>query len=119
MLHRNSKYHSNKIFMDGMKFDSKKEAERYLQLIAMQEEGEITDLQRQVKYLLIPSQKETIGKKTMVIERECAYYADFVYKDKEGRQIVEDVKGMLTPEYVMKRKMMLWVHGIKIKEYRG
>jgi hypothetical protein len=79
----------------------------------MEKAGLISDLQRQVKYVLIPSQKE--GKKT--IERECSYRADFVYTDNEtGETVVEDVKGMRTEVYKIKRKLMLWVHHIKIIE---
>ena len=88
----------------------------------MQEKGEISNLQRQVKYLLIPAQREpnTIGprggiKKGKLLERECSYIADFVY-DMNGSKVVEDTKGMRTTEYIIKRKLMLYVHKIKIKE---
>ena len=101
-----------------------KEYRRYLVLKLMQKEGKITDLQRQVKYVLIPAQREpdTIGKrggikKGKLIEREVAYYADFVYKLADsGTLVVEDTKGVRTTEYIIKRKMMLFFHGIKIKE---
>lgn len=101
-----------------------KEYRRYLVLKLMQKEGKITDLQRQVKYTLIPAQREpdTIGKrggvkKGKLIEREVAYYADFVYKLADsGTLVVEDTKGVRTTEYIIKRKMMLYFHGIKIKE---
>lgn len=101
-----------------------KEYRRYLVLKLMQKEGKITDLQRQVKYTLIPAQREpdTIGKrggvkKGKLIERECAYYADFTYKLVDsGTLVVEDTKGVRTTEYIIKRKMMLYFHGIKIKE---
>ena len=101
-----------------------KEYRRYLVLKLMQKEGKITDLQRQVKYILIPAQREldTIGKrggvkKGKLIERECAYYADFTYKLADsGTLVVEDTKGVRTTEYIIKRKMMLYFHGIKIKE---
>lgn len=101
-----------------------KEYHRYLDLIALQMAGEITDLQRQVKYLLIPAQREPdqIGKrggkkKGKLLEREVAYFADFVYKLTEtGETVVEDTKGMRTTDYILKRKMMLFFHGIKIKE---
>lgn len=90
----------------------------------MQKEGKITNLQRQVKYTLIPAQREpdTIGKrggvkKGKLIERECAYYADFTYNLADsGTLVVEDTKGVRTTEYIIKRKMMLYFHGIKIKE---
>ena len=117
-----SKYHAKKVTVNGITYDSKKEMRRHLQLLEMERNGEITDLQRQVKFILIPTQREpdTIGsrggvKKGKVIERECAYIADFVYR-KDGELIVEDTKGVRTKEYVIKRKAMLWVHGIRISE---
>jgi hypothetical protein len=107
------KYHNKKVVRDGETFDSVKEYHRWIELCLMEKAGLISDLQRQVKYVLIPSQKE--GKKT--IERECSYRADFVYTDNEtGETVVEDVKGMRTEVYKIKRKLMLWVHHIKIIE---
>lgn len=107
------KYHNKKVVRDGETFDSVKEYRRFCELLLLEKGGVISDLQRQVKYVLIPSQKE--GKKT--IERECSYRADFVYHDNEtGETIVEDVKGMRTEVYKIKRKLMLWVHHIKIVE---
>ena len=107
------KYHNKKVFRDGETFDSVKEYHRWIELCLLEKGGVISDLQRQVKYVLIPSQKE--GKKT--IERECSYRADFVYTDNEtGETVVEDVKGMRTEVYKIKRKLMLWVHHIKIVE---
>lgn len=107
------KYHNKKVVRDGETFDSVKEYHHWIELCLMEKAGLISDLQRQVKYVLIPSQKE--GKKT--IERECSYRADFVYTDNEtGETIVEDVKGMRTEVYKIKRKLMLWVHHIKIVE---
>ena len=101
-----------------------KEYRRYLDLILMEKEGLIKDLQRQVKYLLIPAQREpdSVGKRGAVkkgklIEREVAYFADFVYTDiATGETVVEDTKGMRTTDYILKRKMMLFFHGIRIKE---
>ena len=78
--------------------------------------GEIEDLQRQVKYPLVPSQKDEHGN---VIERPINYIADFVYRDlRTGKTVVEDVKGVRTKEYIIKRKLMLWVHGIRIEEVK-
>ena len=119
-----SKYGNEKAFADGMQFDSRKEAERYRELTLLQRAGEIEGLRTQVKYVLIPAQREpdTVGpkggvKKGKIIERECAYYADFVYRDrKTGEEVVEDAKGMRTKEYKIKRKMMLYFHGIRISE---
>ena len=107
------KYHNKKVVRNGETFDSVKEYRRFCELLLLEKGGVISDLQRQVKYVLIPSQKE--GKKT--IERECSYRADFVYTDNEtGETVVEDVKGMRTEVYKIKRKLMLWVHHIKIVE---
>ena len=107
-----SKYHAKKTLVDGIVFDSQKEAKRYVALKMMEKSGLIKDLCRQVKYVLIPTQRE-YGK---VVERECAYIADFVYKDSLGNLVVEDVKGIRTDAYKIKRKLMLSVHGIRIKE---
>ncbi len=109
-----SKYRAKKVTIDGIRFDSKREARRYLTLKAAQDAGEISDLQLQKPYLLIPAQKDPDTGKT--IERACKYKADFVYKDVDGKEIVEDVKGKKLPEYVIKRKLMLKVHGIRIRE---
>ena len=106
-----SKYHNRKVKYDGMTFDSVKEKCRYVQLRMLERSGAISGLQRQVKYVLIPSQRHD-GK---VVERECSYYADFVYTQ-NGEVIVEDTKGMRTPEYKIKRKLMLFRYGIRIRE---
>ena len=106
-----SKYHSRKITRDGVKFDSVKEYKRYQELALLERAGQVSGLQRQVKFELIPSQRID-GK---VVERPCTYIADFVYFE-HGQKVVEDVKGYKTPEYKIKRKMMLHVHGIRIKE---
>ena len=107
------KYNSVKTEVDGIKFDSKKEAKRYLELKALESAGEISHLQRQVKYELIPSQKVD-GR---VVERPCSYVADFVYhKLASNEVVVEDTKGFKTPDYILKRKMMLYFHGIRIRE---
>lgn len=117
------KYHNTKTFAYGIRFDSKKEAKRYQDLKEMEAEGKIHDLKRQVKFLLIPTQREpeTVGKrggviKGKLIEREVSYYADFTYFTKDGHFVVEDTKGVRTPEYMIKRKLMLYLCGIKIKE---
>lgn len=106
-----SKYHSKKITKDGQTFDSVKEYRRFCELSLLARAGKVTDLQRQVKFELIPSQR--IGGK--VVERACSYVADFVYME-NGQKVVEDTKGYKTPEYIIKRKLMLWVHGIQIRE---
>lgn len=119
-----SKYHSRKITRDGEVFDSVKEYRRWCELKLLEKAGQITDLQRQVKFVLIPAQYEpkwfprlkTFGD-GKCIERECAYIADFVYFDMTTcRKTVEDTKGFKTKDYIIKRKLMLWVHGIRIQE---
>lgn len=123
-----SKYYNIKTkTTDGVVFDSAKEARRWEQLLLLQKAGKIVELQRQVAYELIPAQYETyprFSKKgdrlkdgQRLVERQCVYYADFVYTDAEsGETIVEDVKGVRTKEFVIKRKLMYAVHGIKVKE---
>lgn len=119
---RYSKYGNRKAYAEGLAFDSKKEACRYAELRIMEKAGVITDLQRQVKFILIPTQREpdTVGErggvhKGKLLEKECSYIADFVYWQ-NGQRIVEDTKGFKTPEYRIKRKLMLHVYGIRIKE---
>lgn len=108
------KYHNKKIVCDGEVFDSKKEYRRWIELKLLERSGKISDLSRQVKYVLIPSQKDDIGK---VIEREVSYMADFVYFDSEAnKEVVEDTKGVRTKDYIIKRKLMLYVNGIRIRE---
>ena len=94
-----------------------KERKRGAELELMQRAGIISDLQKQVSYELIPAHYEVVNGKRKCIERACTYRADFVYFDEELKQlIVEDSKGFRTKDYVIKRKLMLHVHGIKIKE---
>ena len=101
--------------VNGILFDSKKEASRYVYLKQQEKAGLISDLELQKKFVLIP--KQTDGKKA--VERECAYYADFVYV-KDGETVVEDVKGYRSGQayalFTIKRKLMLYVHGIRVKE---
>ena len=98
----------------GYVFDSKKEFIRWCELRILERSGKITDLKRQVKYVLLPSQCGSNGK---VLERECSYIADFVYFDFTlGKQVVEDCKGYRTEAYKLKKKMLLYFHGIQIKE---
>lgn len=117
-----SKYGANKAVVDGITFASKKEARRYSQLKLLERAGEISDLQLQVKFELIPTQFEEVevnGKirRGKCIERSISYYADFTYKDNStGETVVEDAKGMKTEVYKIKKKLMLYIHGIKIKE---
>lgn len=117
-----AKYYSKKVTRNGITFDSIKEARRHQELLLLERAGAITDLQRQVEFVLIPAQREPDrvgvrgGKiKGKTIEQKCSYVADFVYNE-NGKQVVEDVKGFRTKEYILKRKMMLYFHGIKIRE---
>ena len=108
-----TKYNNKKITVDGQIFDSKKEANRYKELRLLEKAGEIHDLRMQVKFTLIPAQRdEATG---TVVERECSYKADFVYEE-DGKTVVEDVKGFRTKEYIIKRKLMLYQYGIRIRE---
>lgn len=108
---RKNKYNNNG------KGSSIKERKRGAELELMQRAGIISDLQTQVPYELIPAHYEIVNGKRKCIERACTYKADFVYYDVENKQLViEDSKGFRTKEYIIKRKLMLHVHGIKIKE---
>lgn len=119
------KYRNHKVTRDGIEFASVKERNRYDELLLMQKAGMIYGLEIQKKFVLIPTQREpdTVGKRGgkhrgKVIERETVYIADFTYYTKGGDLVVEDVKSPATktPQYLIKRKLMLYVHGIKIKE---
>ena len=93
---------------------SKKEHARANELHMWERAGLITDLREQVKFVLIPVQRDKDGS---LLEKSCSYIADFTYTDNEtGQMVVEDTKGVRTKEYVIKRKLMLYVHGIRIKE---
>lgn len=106
-----AKYGNRKVILDGIEFDSVKECQRYCELKLLQQAGVISDLQMQVPFELIPTQRID-GK---VVERATKYVADFVYKQ-NGQTVVEDTKGFKTKDYIQKRKLMLWVHGIQIRE---
>lgn len=107
------KYRNKKVTLGDMTFDSKKEANRWVELAIMQKNGEITDLDTQVVFELIPAQRDPVTKKAL--ERAVHYVADFVYY-RGNEKVVEDTKGFKTPDYIIKRKLMLWVHGIRIQE---
>lgn len=121
------KYNNQVLTIDGETFDSRKEFHRYKELLILERVGKIKNLQRQVKFELVPPQYDPVerysektglrmrdGKK--LAERGVYYIADFVYSLPDGSTVVEDVKGMKTTEYVIKRKLMRHVHGIKILE---
>lgn len=125
------KYGNNKVTVDGIEFDSKKEAQRYAELKLLQRAGKISGLELQRVFELIPAQYETFpryGKKGQplkdgkrCLEQSVVYKADFVYIQ-DGEIVVEDVKGYRDPasagyaKFVLKRKMLLYFYGIKIKE---
>ena len=92
-------------------FDSRKEEARYRELCLLEKAGKIHHLERQVKYELIPSQY----KDGRCLYRSVTYRADFVYTE-QGKTVVEDVKGFRTPEYIIKKKLMYYIHGIVIRE---
>lgn len=123
------KYHNKKITVDGITFDSKREYARYCELVLLEKAKKISNLRRQVKFILIPAQYEKSSerykkgenkgqlKRGTLLERECAYIADFVYIDNEtNKKVVEDTKGMRTKDYIIKRKLMLERYGIIISE---
>ncbi len=93
-------------------YASRREFERALVLKAAAKAGEISDLCEQYEFTLLPAQYFQ-GK---CVERACKYIADFVYADKDGNRVVEDAKGYREPVYRLKRKLLLWTHGIRIRE---
>ena len=101
-----SKYKNVKTTIDGITFDSKKEATRYAELKLLARSGLIQNLRLQVPFELIPKQDG---------ERAVKYITDFVYTE-NGETVVEDVKGIKTDVYKIKKKLMLKVHGLRIKE---
>lgn len=121
-----NKFGNRKVTIDGMTFDSKHEYQRWAELKLLEKAGKIQGLFRQVKFELIPAQYERyerISQKTgkrladgqRCVEKAATYIADFVYWEGD-RMIVEDAKGVRTPEYILKRKLMLARHGVKIRE---
>lgn len=112
-----NKYQAQKCVYNGLQFDSHKELRRYLELLLLERSGQITGLQRQVRFELIPAQKDENGK---CAERACVYVADFTYFDKNKKLCVEDCKGYkgggAYAVFTIKRKLMLLKYGIKIKE---
>lgn len=133
---KKTKLNNESITIDGIEFQSKREGKRYSELKLLERAGKISDLELQKKYELIPAQYETVETgehykkgskkgqpktKKVCIEQSVCYTADFVYKE-NGQTIVEDAKGYRDPssapyaKFVLKRKLMLWVHGIKVRE---
>lgn len=130
MIYRSkNKYGSRKVMRDGQVFDSLLEYRRWRELLLLERAGKIQGLQRQVSFELIPAQYEEIPTgeyyvrgekkgqekvKRVCVEQSVCYVADFVYTE-DGKQIVEDTKGFETKDFIIKRKLLLWVHGIKLK----
>lgn len=110
-MYRRSKYRNKKTVVDGITFDSLKEAQRFKELQLLERAGEITELAIQVPFELIPKQIKANGE----AERSVTYIADFTYWE-NGKFVVEDTKGFRTDTYKIKRKLMLKQHGITIKE---
>ena len=108
---RQSKYRNVKTKHEGITFDSKKECERYKVLKQWQQKGLIKNLVLQPKFLIAESVHLDDRK-----QRARYYIADFMYQDQDGKQIVEDVKGMRTDIYKLKRHLVKAIHGIEIKE---
>ena len=111
-----SKYGAKKVTIDGITFDNMKEANRWCELKLLVRGKVITELERHVRFELVPAQYDKHGK---LLERSISYVADFVYIDmKTGQRIVEDVKSSATktPEYIIKRKLLLYFYHIRIME---
>ena len=118
-----SKYGNQKITIDNITFDSTGEGLRYKELKLLAKTGQITDLQLQKKFIIVPEIREpdTVGprggvKKGKLIQSAAYYVADFVYYDKNGKLVVEDFKGFKTDLYKLKKKLMKYIYGIDIKE---
>ena len=105
------KYRNEKVVIDGHTFDSEREGERYCELRLMQKAGEIDDLQIHPDFVLVPN----ILEEGHVVQRAVKYTADFSYIS-SGCKIVEDVKGVKTDVYKLKKKLMRYIYGIKITE---
>jgi hypothetical protein len=131
MRPRRTKYGNRATVRGGEVFDSRLEARRYSQLLILEKAGVITDLRRQVPFELIPAQYEEYetgeifkrgnlkGQPKVArrcIEKSVKYIADFTYYDENGKFTVEDTKGDKTEKYIIKRKLMLFIHKIKIRE---
>lgn len=128
MKHSKSKYKNRPVTIAGIRYASMKEASRHKELMLLEKAGKIKNLRFQVAYELIPAQYETFerysdktGKRLKdgkrCVEESCKYIADFVYFDNETKQwVVEDAKGARTKDYIIKRKLMLYIHGIRVHE---
>lgn len=104
------KYNNKKTVVDGIKFDSKRESDRYIELKLLERAGKISDLVLQPKFELIPKY-EINGRKV----RKMEYVADFQYTE-NGKTIIEDAKGFKTKDYLIKKKLFEFKYGIEITE---
>lgn len=108
-----SKYGNKKTWVDGIPFDSVREAKRYRELKLLEDAGYIVDLELQKSFVLISGKRWSDGKK----HRDTVYRSDFVYRDTlTGETIVEDAKGFRTPVYKIKKELMKDIYGIEIRE---
>ena len=98
-----TKYHAQKTVVDGITFDSRAEATRYWELKMLERAGEISSLVLQPEFELIPAYTKN-GKKIRAVR----YIADFMYKDGTGQTVIEDVKGVRTKEFALKKKIFEW-----------
>lgn len=111
-----------KVHADGLTFDSKREYARWKELQLLERAGEITQLERQVPFELLPAQyieifdKKKRKMKPVCVEKSVKYVADFTYRTKDGEWVVEDSKGMKTKDYILKRKLMLYLLKIRVHE---
>ena len=126
MYGKRPKYGNSRTSFAGVEYDSKRERDRHIFLMGQERQGRISDLKRQVTFHLIPAQYETVEKQlktktkevSRCVERAVDYTADFTYM-KDGKLVVEDVKAasnILDKSYIIKRKLLLYFHGIKIRE---
>ena len=109
-----NKYHNKKCTYKGMTFDSKKEMNYYIKLEYLQKAKEISELKRQVEFVLLETFK--LENKTY---RKTKYIADFTYKDKNGKYHVVDTKSEATKKdkvYQLKKKLLAWRYGLEIEE---
>lgn len=120
------KYKNVVAYVDGIRFPSQREANRYRELSLLQRAGKIHNLRLQVSYELIPAQYEVITTytpkkhlpklKRVCVEKSVVYIADFVYTTADGAEVVEDAKGCRTEGFIIKKKLMRHIHGIKVHE---
>ena len=107
-----AKYHNRRTCLDGLTFDSAAEAARHAQLVLMERTGLVRELKRQVAFELLPAELAADGRKLRALK----YVADFTYLDRSGRLHVEDVKGVRTPVYKLKKRLMWHIYRIEIEE---